>query len=223
MNRRDFSLAATSLGLLPLASPSHAQSGAFSAGKDYIQLGKPAPVDSPAGKVEVIEFFSYNCPHCAAFESQLEAWIKKLPPQVAFRRVPVAFVGRDVESKQRMYYSLEAMGKVDEMQLKIFDAIHRERQPIEGDDAIIAWAGKQKELDGKKFADMFKSFSVASNGQAGDAAAKRIPGQRRSGLRRGRTLVCGRRTGPQHGPRVANHRLPDRRSPQELTETVNQN
>jgi thiol:disulfide interchange protein DsbA len=162
MNRRDFSLAATSLGLLPLASPSHAQAGAFSAGKDYIQLGKPAPVDSPAGKVEVIEFFSYNCPHCAAFESQLEAWIKKLPPQVAFRRVPVAFVGRDVESKQRMYYSLEAMGKVDEMQLKIFDAIHRERQPIEGDDAIIAWAGKQKELDGKKFADMFKSFSVAS-------------------------------------------------------------
>jgi thiol:disulfide interchange protein DsbA len=162
MNRRDFSLVATSLGLLPLASPSHAQAGAFSAGKDYIQLGKPAPVDSPAGKVEVIEFFSYNCPHCAAFESQLEAWIKKLPPQVAFRRVPVAFVGRDVESKQRMYYSLEAMGKVDEMQLKIFDAIHRERQPIEGDDAIIAWAGKQKELDGKKFADMFKSFSVAS-------------------------------------------------------------
>ncbi|WP_218509438.1 thiol:disulfide interchange protein DsbA/DsbL [Variovorax sp. dw_308] len=161
MNRRDFSLAATSLGLLPLASPSHAQAPMFSAGKDYIKLGKPAPVDSPAGKVEVVEFFSYNCPHCAAFEPDLETWIKKLPPQVAFRRVPVAFVGNDVESKQRMYYALEAMGKVDEMQLKIFDAIHRQRQPVMGDDAILAWVAKQPELDAKKFGEMFKSFSVA--------------------------------------------------------------
>jgi len=161
MNRRDFSLAATSLGLLPLAGPSHAQAPMFAAGKDYIKLGKPAPVDSPAGKVEVVEFFSYNCPHCAQFEPALEAWVKKLPPQVAFRRVPVAFVGNDVESKQRMYYTLEAMGKVDEMQMKIFDAIHRQRQPVMGDEAILAWVAKQPELDAKKFGEMFKSFSVS--------------------------------------------------------------
>jgi len=161
MNRRDFSLAATSLGLLPLASPSHAQAPMFAAGKDYIKLGKPAPVDSPAGKVEVVEFFSYNCPHCASFEPDLEAWVKKLPPQVAFRRVPVGFVGNDVESKQRMYYALEAMGKVDAMQLKVFDAIHKQRQPVVGDDAILAWVAKQPELDSKKFAEMFKSFSVS--------------------------------------------------------------
>jgi len=161
MNRREFSLAATSLGLLPLASPSHAQAPLFAAGKDFIKLGKPAPVDSPAGKIEVVEFFSYNCPHCAAFEPQLEAWAKKLPPQVAFRRVPVAFVGNDVESKQRLFYALEAMGKVDEMQIKIFDAIHKQHQPVVGDDAIVAWVGKQPELDAKKFAETFKSFSVA--------------------------------------------------------------
>ncbi len=161
MKRRHFSLAATSIGLLPLAGPSHAQARMFTAGKDYVQLGKPAPVDTPAGKVEVVEFFSYNCPHCAAFEPKLEAWVKNLPPHVNFKRVPVAFVGNDVETKQRLYYTLEAMGKVDEFQLKLFQAIHRDRQPLFGDAPILAWSEKQPGLDAKKFAEMFKSFSVS--------------------------------------------------------------
>jgi protein dithiol oxidoreductase (disulfide-forming) len=161
MKRRDFSLAAASLGLLPLVAPSHAQQRPPKAGTDYIVLGKPAPVDTPAGKVEVVEFFSYNCPHCAAFEPQLEAWVKKLPPYVNFKRIPVPFVGNDTEAKQRLYYTLEAMGKVDEFQLKIFDAIHKQRLPMTGDAAILAWAEKQPGLDAKKFAELFKSFSVS--------------------------------------------------------------
>lgn len=162
MKRRDFSLAAATAGIAPFiaSTGAHAQ-GAFKAGTDYIQLKKPAPVDAPAGKVEVVEFFSYNCPHCAEFEPRLEAWIKKLPPNVAFRRVPVPFVGNDVESKQRLYYTLEALGKVDEFQNKIFLAIHKDRQPIMGDAAILEWAGKQPGLDGQKFAEMYKSFSVS--------------------------------------------------------------
>jgi len=165
MKRRDFSLAATSmgLGLLPfVATPALAQAPGFKAGTDFIALGKPAPVDAPAGKVEVIEFFSYNCPHCAEFEPALEAWVKKLPPQVAFRRVPVPFVGNDVETKQRLYYTLEALGKVDEFQSKIFVTIHKQRQPLTGDAAVLDWATKQPGLDGQKFAEMFKSFSVSS-------------------------------------------------------------
>ncbi|SEB21151.1 thiol:disulfide interchange protein DsbA/DsbL [Variovorax sp. YR216] len=159
MKRRDFSLAAASLGLLPLVS--NAQARMPKAGTDYIVLGTPMPVDVPAGKVEVVEFFSYNCPHCAAFEPQLEAWVKKLPPNVVFRRIPVPFVGNDTEAKQRMYYTLEAMGKVDEFQPQIFDAIHKQRQPLFGDAAILAWAEKQPGLDAKKFAELYKSFSVA--------------------------------------------------------------
>lgn len=157
MKRRDFSLAAASLGLLPLVS--HAQQR-FKAGTDYIVLSTPMPVDAPAGKVEVVEFFSYNCPHCAAFEPQLEAWVKKLPANVVFRRIPVPFVGNDTEAKQRLYYTLEAMGKVDEFQPQIFDAIHKQRQPLVGDAAILAWSEKQPGLDAKKFAELFKSFSV---------------------------------------------------------------
>jgi len=109
----------------------------------------------------VLEFFSYNCPHCAEFEPRLEAWLKKLPANASFRRVPVPFVGNDVESKQRLYYTLEAMGKVDEFQDKIFVAIHKQRQPIMGDAAILDWASKQPGLDGQKFAEMYKSFTVS--------------------------------------------------------------
>lgn len=162
MKRRNFSLAAASVGLLPfVATPSHAQSPRVpKAGTEYIVLGKPAPIDTPAGKVEVVEFFSYNCPHCADFEPKLEPWVKQLPANVAFRRIPVPFVGNDVEPKQRLYYTLEAMGKVDEFQLKLFQAIHQRRENINGDAAILAWSEKQPGLDAKKFADLYKSFSV---------------------------------------------------------------
>lgn len=162
MKRRDFSLAATSLGLLSLAAnPAHAQVRDPKAGKDYAVLDKRVPVDAPAGKVEVVEFFSYNCPHCNDFEPALEAWLKTAPKEVSFRRIPVPFVGNDVEAKQRLYYALEALGKVDEYQPKIFNAIHAKREPVFGDAAIIAWAEKNG-LDGAKFKEVFTSFGVAS-------------------------------------------------------------
>lgn len=163
MKRRDFSLTAASLGLLPLiaGNAAHAQSPAVpKAGKDYVVLGKRAPIDTPAGKVEVVEFFSYNCPHCASFEPQLETWVKSLPADVAFKRIPVPFVGNDTEPKQRLYYTLEAMGKVEEFQIPIFQAIHQQRQPLNGDAGILAWVAKQPNLDAKKFGDLFKSFTV---------------------------------------------------------------
>lgn len=162
MKRRDFSLAATSLGLLSLAAnPAHAQARVPKAGTEYLVLDKRAPVDAPAGKIEVVEFFSYNCPHCNDFEPSLEAWVKTLPKEVAFRRIPVPFVGNDVEAKQRLYYALEAMGKIDEFQPKVFNAIHAQRQNVNGDANIIAWASANG-LDATKFKETFTSFSVAS-------------------------------------------------------------
>jgi thiol:disulfide interchange protein DsbA len=162
MKRRDFSLAATSLGLLSLAAnPARAQALAPKAGSQYLVLDKRVPVDAPAGKIEVVEFFSYNCPHCNDFEPALEAWAKAAPKEVAFRRIPVPFVGNDVEAKQRLYYALEAMGKVDEFQPKVFNAIHKQRQNVNGDANIIAWAAANG-LDGAKFKEVFTSFGVAS-------------------------------------------------------------
>jgi len=161
MKRRDFSLAATSIGLLSLAAvPAHAQR-APKAGTDFLVLDKRVPVDASAGKVEVVEFFSYNCPHCNDFEPSLEAWVKAAPKEVAFRRIPVPFVGNDVEAKQRLYFTLEAMGKLEEYHPKVFAAIHAQRQNLNGDANIQAWA-ERAGLDGAKFKETFASFGVAS-------------------------------------------------------------
>jgi len=73
----------------------------------------------------------------------------------------VPFVGNDVEAKQRLYYALEAMGKVDEYQPKVFNAIHAQRQNVNGDANIVAWAEKSG-LDAAKFKELFTSFGVAS-------------------------------------------------------------
>ncbi|WP_447771857.1 thiol:disulfide interchange protein DsbA/DsbL [Variovorax boronicumulans] len=161
MKRRDFSLAATSIGLLSLAAvPAHAQR-APKAGTDFLVLDKRVPVDAPAGKIEVVEFFSYNCPHCNDFEPSLEAWVKAAPKEVAFRRIPVPFVGNDVEAKQRLYFTLEAMGKLEEYHSKVFAAIHAQRQNLNGEANIQAWA-ERAGLDGAKFKETFASFGVAS-------------------------------------------------------------
>ena len=86
--------------------------------------------------------------------------VKSLPKDVSFKRVPVAFRD-DFSPQQRLYYTLEAMNKVDELHAKVFRAVHGERQALNTDEAIIAWAEKQG-LDKAKFTETFRSFSVAS-------------------------------------------------------------
>jgi thiol:disulfide interchange protein DsbA len=106
----------------------------------------------------VIEFFWYSCPHCNAFEPKLVSWIKRLPPDVTVRRVPVAFRD-DFVPQQRLFYTLEAMGKLDELHAKVFNTIHVEHQMIDKEPTILAWAEKNG-LDKAKFLETYNSFSV---------------------------------------------------------------
>jgi thiol:disulfide interchange protein DsbA len=162
MNRREFSaVAAGAMGVLALGLPELALAQRkFEDGKDFRVLEKRAPVDAPAGKVEVTEFFWYSCPHCNAFEPRLVAWAKKLPPDVVFRRVPVAFRD-DFVPQQRLYYTLEAMGKVDELHQKVFDAVHKQRQPTDREDSIAKFA-ESNGLDRAKFLELYNSFSISA-------------------------------------------------------------
>ncbi len=161
MNRRDFSAHLAGLGLgataLTAGLPALAQDKPVE-GKHYVRLGTPAPVNAPAGKIEVIEFFWYGCPHCNVFEPTLDAWQKRLPADVAFRRVPVAF--REVyAAHQQIYYTLEALGKVEALHRKVFYAIHSERQRLEKTDDIAAFMQKNG-VDRAQFLDTFTSFAV---------------------------------------------------------------
>jgi thiol:disulfide interchange protein DsbA len=161
MNRREFSVAAAcTVALASLGVPGSllAQVKKPDEGSEYLTLDKRIPVEAPAGKIEVIEFFWYSCPHCNAFEPKLVNWIKKLPPDVSIRRVPVAFRD-DFVPQQRLYYTLEAMGKLDELHGKVFHTIHNERQMIDKEASIVAWAEKNG-LDRAKFVELYNSFSV---------------------------------------------------------------
>jgi protein dithiol oxidoreductase (disulfide-forming) len=162
MKRREFStsvgvaLACTSMGW----QSAYAQAKKPDAGADYLVLDKRAPVEAAAPRIEVIEFFWYSCPHCNAFEPMLENWIKRLPKDVAVRRVPVGF--RDeFMPQQRLYYALEAMGLLDKLHAKVFNAVHVEKQLLNKNDLIGDWVARQG-VDKTKFMDQYNSFSVST-------------------------------------------------------------
>ena len=160
MKRRQFNqqiLATAAASMAPWSSVS-AQAAGFKAGTDYLVLSKTVTTDAPKGKVEVLEFFWYNCPHCNAFEPALSAWSKKLPKDVELKRVPVRF--RDTfEPQQRAYYVLEALDKVEALQAKMFAAIHVEKQTLEKLETLTVWAEKNG-IPAAKFTELYNSFSV---------------------------------------------------------------
>ncbi len=162
MERRYFLTLASSVavGLSGASELVRAQAGNPRVGVDFRTLDRAAPVDAPAGKIEVIEFFWYGCPHCNAFEPVLEPWAKSLPADVVFKRVPVAFQSSFVQ-QQQLFYALEAMGLVDKLHAKVFAAIHRDRLKLATAPDINAWIAKQG-VDATAFAGHFNSFSVAA-------------------------------------------------------------
>lgn len=132
-------------------------------GTDYIELKPPQAVDSQ-GKVEVIEFFWYRCPHCYALEPELESWVKRLPRDVEFKRIP-GILNDDWGVDARIFFALEAMGELDRVHRKLFDAIHQGGGVRLRGDAyakwVADWLAKQK-VDMAKYDAALHSFTVES-------------------------------------------------------------
>jgi thiol:disulfide interchange protein DsbA len=164
MQRREFSIsavAATAAGSsLLLPSLAQAQAAAPKEGSDYLALDRPAPTEAPAGKVEVVEFFWYNCPHCNSFEPQLATWLGKMSKNVSFRRAPIAF-RPDFGPQQRLYYVLESMNRLGDLHAKVFYAIHAEKQTLNNAEQIANWIAKQG-VDKAKFMQAYESFPVVT-------------------------------------------------------------
>jgi thiol:disulfide interchange protein DsbA len=158
MKRRDFSLAAITAAGLPLVA--QAQGKKPEEGVDYLSLDKRVATEVGEGKIELIEFFWYSCPHCNAFEPRFASWLKTAPKDVVVKRVPVRFRD-DFEAQQRAYYVFESLGLVDTMHGKLFHAIHTERQQLSSGAALAAWAGKNG-MSEQKFTETFNSFGVAT-------------------------------------------------------------
>jgi thiol:disulfide interchange protein DsbA len=159
MKRRLFSSALLATSTWLSQSSAWAQA-LFKPGKDYLPLERPVATEAGNGKIELIEFFWYSCPHCNAFEPTFAQWIKTAPKDVVVRRVPVAF-REDFVPQQRLFFALEAMNLLESLHAKVFVAIHVEKQPLNTETAIADWVAKQG-VDKAKFLETYKSFGVAS-------------------------------------------------------------
>ncbi|MCE9633355.1 MAG: thiol:disulfide interchange protein DsbA/DsbL [Methylophilales bacterium] len=131
-------------------------------GIEFIQTPQPIPTDNPA-KIEVTELFWYGCPHCYHFEEPLEAWVKKLPKDVEFKRVP-GVARPSWIPMAKAYYTLEALNLTDKLHSPLFDAIHKQKslRPDADEPSVIDWITKQSGLDKKKVEDTYRSFSVTT-------------------------------------------------------------
>ncbi len=150
--------AAVGLLLVFFAGGAHAE---LKPGRDYDVISPQQPIEK--GKVEVIEFFSYMCPHCDHIDPLVNKWQRTLAKDVVLRRVPVIFRPQ-WEATARLYYTLEAMGELDKLHAAVFTAIHRENIDLSTEADVTNWAVK-KGLDRKKFADTYNSFAVQSKTQ----------------------------------------------------------
>jgi thiol:disulfide interchange protein DsbA len=126
---------------------STATAGDYVEGKDFVTLGSAQPT-STGDKVEVIEFFSYGCPHCAHFEPVLDEWLDSgKPDNVQFRRVPVAW-NKGFEAFARVYYAAQMLDAPDEAGVAIFHLLHEEKPP---------------QLTLEDIADLYAKFGVDRN------------------------------------------------------------
>jgi protein dithiol oxidoreductase (disulfide-forming) len=195
-NSRRHALMAAAAGLL-VTPWTHAQQVQQPVeGKDFVKLATPVPV--PAGpKIDVVEFFWYGCPHCNAFQTPLETWVKKIPADVNFRRAPVAF-SLTHELHAKMYHALEQVGALESVHRRVFTAIHQGRKRLDKESEIQEFVAGNG-VDAAKFNDAWRSFGVATKlRQSKDLAEKyRIEGVPALGIH-GRFLTAPSMVGGDH-------------------------
>jgi thiol:disulfide interchange protein DsbA len=169
MNRRLFNtylLGTLGTALLPAAGALELQEG-----RDWRPLSPPQPDADPA-RVEVLEFFSYGCPHCAEINPHIVSWAGNLPADVDFQRVPVTFGRAAWKALARLYYALyydDALQRLDQV---VFDAVTKQRANLYTERAILSWVADQG-LDPEGFAKVLNSFAVETAlARATDLAAR---------------------------------------------------
>lgn len=163
-----------SLLFLGLISSVSAQMRPIEEGFDYRILPTPQAVEAK-GKIEVLEFFWYGCPHCHDFEPQLDAWVKRQAKDVVVKKVPVAFRD-DLLPHSQLFYALESLGRSN-LHAKVMEAMHVGKRKLLVESEIADWAVSQG-IERETFLKAFKSFTVISKARAANqiAQAYRIDG-----------------------------------------------
>jgi thiol:disulfide interchange protein DsbA len=152
---------------------------AVTEGKEFKRIAQQ-PTDVPDGKIEVVEFFSYLCGHCADLNPKVEEWKKTLPADVVFHKIPVAWGKAQWSTMARAYFALDAIGEETRLSADVFNALHRERINLTDKKTFLDWAEK-KDIDRKKLEEMYDSFAVNSKVMQAD---KKVEGYKVSSVPR---------------------------------------
>lgn len=158
-------VALAGLGLFDSATAQSWQEGTH-----YLELRQP--VAGPPGKVEVVEFFWYGCGACNAFEPALQAWVKNLPPWVAFRHQHL-FLRESSRQHQRLFFTLEAMGVESRFRGAIFSALHQRKLSLETPQQMVALL-QPLGLDAAKFLSSWAAFEPGAFSAGRIEAANRM-------------------------------------------------
>src|SRR2546425_580047 len=159
----------------PASGSTTPANGRGGAGDSSIALRRMFPPPQPAaspGKIEVIEFFSYMCPHCKEFYPLVSIWAAKLPRNVVFRRVPVGFNRPAWINLARTYYALQVSGDLDKLDGALFHAIHDEHLQLFDAQSLADWVGKNGGHE-EQFAAAYASFGVNNQTVQADQLAEK--------------------------------------------------
>lgn len=148
-----------SVAIFMLAFSSYASAEAPTMGSEFDAVAQNISTDNPA-KIEVMEIFWYGCSHCYQMEAPLHAWVKKLPADVYFKRVP-GLPNPSWAPMAKAFYAMETLGVSEKLHSKLFDAIHKAKTLNPTDEkAAIDWITAQSGQDKLKVEQAFKSFTM---------------------------------------------------------------
>jgi thiol:disulfide interchange protein DsbA len=156
---------------LAQADPATAANEPFKEGKDYVRLPAAQPTSSGPDQIEVAEAFMYSCPHCATFESQVSAWVKRKPANVAFVRLPVNF-NPTAALHMRAYYAAEDLGVLDSIHQAFFDEIHVRKHQLADVDSLTAFFVAHG-VDEKALKDAMSSFAIDAKARKTETLLRR--------------------------------------------------
>jgi len=128
-------------------------------GSEFDAVAQNISTDNPA-KIEVMEIFWYGCSHCYQMEAPLHTWVKKLPSDVYFKRMP-GLPNPSWAPMAKAFYAMETLGVSEKLHTKLFDAIHKTKTLNPTDEkAAIDWMTAQSGMDKIKVEQAFKSFTM---------------------------------------------------------------
>jgi thiol:disulfide interchange protein DsbA len=172
-------VASTVAAATPTASAQAVGPTLWQPGVNYTLIVPAQPTSVPAGQIEVLEFFWYACPHCYDLDPLVEAWRKSKPAYVTFTRVPITWSPGHRELA-RLFYTLQSLGKLDQVHGDVFKEIHVNGNPLvaqDGDEAeterIQAAFAKKEGISEDEFKKAYHSFGVDGDLQKADALVQR--------------------------------------------------